>query len=72
MAKKIEKIIKSYNDPGNASDPSVIAKVVSQAIKAKKPNTRYVAGKLARPLILMRKLLSDRLFDKIITNAILK
>ncbi|MFM2312818.1 MAG: hypothetical protein RLZZ04_2094 [Cyanobacteriota bacterium] len=70
MAKKIEKIIKSYNDPGNASDPSVIAKVVSQAIKAKKPKTRYVAGKLARPLILMRKLLSDHLFDKIIMSTI--
>lgn len=70
MAKKIEEMIKSYNDPGNASDPSVIAKVVSQAIKAKKPKTRYVAGKLAKPLILIRKWLGDRIFDKIIMNAI--
>ncbi|MGL5834338.1 MAG: oxidoreductase [Waterburya sp.] len=69
MAKKIEEMIKSYNDLGNASDPFVIAKVVSQAIKAKKPKTRYVAGKLARPLILMRKLLSDRIFDKIIMSG---
>jgi short-subunit dehydrogenase len=60
------------NAPGNASDPSVIAKVVSQAIKAKKPKTRYVAGKLAKPLILMRKWLGDRILDKIITNAVLK
>jgi 23S rRNA pseudoU1915 N3-methylase RlmH len=36
---------------------------------AKKPKTRYVAGKLARPLILMRKLLSDRIFDKVIMSA---
>ena len=68
MAKKIEKMVKSYKQ-GSASSPTVIAKVVSQAIKAKKPKTRYVAGKLAKPLILMRKLLSDRLFDKIIMSA---
>ncbi len=69
MAKKIEKMIKSYNDPGNASDPSVIAKVVSQAIKVKKPKTRYPAGKLAKPLIFMRKWLGDRIFDKIIMSG---
>lgn len=68
MAKKIEKMVKGYKQ-GNASSPTVIAKVVSQAIKAKKPKTRYVAGKLAKPLMLMRKLLSDRLFDKIIMSA---
>lgn len=68
MAKKIEEMVKGYKH-GNASSPTVIAKVVSQAIKAKKPKTRYVAGKLAKPLILMRKLLSDRLFDKIIMSA---
>jgi NAD(P)-dependent dehydrogenase (short-subunit alcohol dehydrogenase family) len=70
MAEKMQQITKRAFKPGNASDPSVIAKVVSQAIKAKKPKTRYVAGKLAKPLILMRKWLGDRIFDKIITNAI--
>ncbi|MEM7593260.1 MAG: short-chain dehydrogenase/reductase, partial [Cyanobacteria bacterium P01_A01_bin.83] len=68
MAKKIEQMIKSYDEPGNACDPSVIAKVVSQAIKAKKPKTRYVAGKYAKLLVLMRKFLGDRLFDRIILN----
>jgi NAD(P)-dependent dehydrogenase (short-subunit alcohol dehydrogenase family) len=70
MAEKMQQITKRAFKPGNASDPSAIAKVVSQAIKAKKPKTRYVAGKLAKPLILMRKWLGDRIFDKIITNAI--
>jgi NAD(P)-dependent dehydrogenase (short-subunit alcohol dehydrogenase family) len=67
-AARIEQIFKSYEKPGNASNPTVVAKVVSQAVKAKKPKTRYVAGKFARTLILMRKLLSDRIFDKIIMN----
>lgn len=68
IAKKLEQMVKSYEEPGNASAPSVIAKVVSQAIKAKKPKTRYIAGKYAKPLIMMRKLFSDRMFDKIIMN----
>jgi NAD(P)-dependent dehydrogenase (short-subunit alcohol dehydrogenase family) len=67
MATRMEQVIAGY-EQGNASEPNVIAKVVSLAIKVKKPKTRYVAGKFAQPLILMRKLLSDRLFDKIIMN----
>ena len=69
LAKKMEQMTKSSYEKGNASEPSVIAKVVSQAIKAKKPKTRYVAGKLAKPLILIRKWLGDRIFDKIIMSA---
>lgn len=69
MAKKMEQMTKNSYEQGNASDPSVIAKVVSQAVKAKKPRTRYVAGKLAKPMIFLRKWLGDRLFDKIIMNA---
>ena len=69
IAKKIEQMVKSYQKPGNASDPAVIAKVVSQAIEARKPKTRYVAGKYAKLLIILRKLLNDRLFDKIIMSS---
>ena len=68
MAKKMEKMTKSSYEKGNASDPSVIAKVVSQAIKAKKPKTRYVAGKLAKPTMFIRKWLGDRIFDKLIMS----
>jgi hypothetical protein len=50
----------------------IIARTVSQAIKAKKPKTRYVAGFLAKPVILIQKWLGDRILDKIITNPILK
>lgn len=68
MAKRIEQTIKSYDEPGNADDPSVVAKVVSQAIKARKPKTRYTAGKYTKILILMRLFLGDRIFDKIIMS----
>ena len=69
MAKKMEQMTKSSYEKGNASEPSIIAEVVSQAIKAKKPKTRYAAGKFAKPMILMRKWLGDRIFDKIIMSA---
>ena len=69
MAKKIAEAVENSQKQGNASDPSVIAKVVSQAVKAKKPKTRYAAGKFAKPLLLMRKWFSDRIFDKIIMSA---
>ena len=67
MANKLEQRTKQSYKRGNASDPSVIAKVVSQAVQAKKPKTRYVAGKLAKPLIFLRQWLGDRIFDKIIS-----
>jgi NAD(P)-dependent dehydrogenase (short-subunit alcohol dehydrogenase family) len=54
---------------GGLSDPSVIAKVVSKAISARRPRTRYVAGKYARQLIFMRKWFGDRIFDNIIMAA---
>lgn len=57
----------TYDSKGNLSSPSVIAHAVSKAINAQRPKTRYVAGKYARSLILMRKYLGDRLFDRIVS-----
>ena len=69
IAKKMAQATKNAYEKGNSSPPSVIAKVVSQAIKAKKPKTRYAAGKFAEPLIFIRKWFSDRIFDKIIVST---
>ncbi|MET4689718.1 NAD(P)-dependent dehydrogenase (short-subunit alcohol dehydrogenase family) [Sinorhizobium fredii] len=51
---------------GRSSDPSMIGDVVAKAIKARKPRTRYVVGKYAKPMIMLRKWLGDRMFDRII------
>jgi len=59
---------RSY-EAGNGSPPSAIANVISKAITAKRPKTRYVAGKYARSLITMRRLVGDRMFDRIILKA---
>lgn len=50
------------------SEPLVIAKLIKKSIEAKHPKTRYVGGAMAKPMLLMRKLLSDKLFDKLIMS----
>lgn len=55
---------------GGGSPPSLIADVVARALRAKRPKTRYVAGKLARPLLMMRRLFGDRVFDRAIMSQV--
>ncbi len=43
--------------------PSVVANTIVQAVQASKPKTRYVTGGLARTMLFMRRVLSDRGFD---------
>ncbi|AOX02728.1 short-chain dehydrogenase/reductase [Moorena producens PAL-8-15-08-1] len=49
---------KSYNS-GSGSSPKVITDIVSKAVKARKPKTRYVAGQFAAPMIFIRKWFGD-------------
>jgi hypothetical protein len=52
-----------------ASDPEVIARAIAEALTARRPKTRCAAGAGARPLLLLRSLLSDRLFDRLMWTA---
>jgi len=71
IAKAMEKMtLESYSKPNAASPPSVIANTVSKIIHARKPKTRYIAGKMAKPMMFMRKWFGDRLFDKMIGSMI--
>ena len=56
--------------PEAASPPSVIAKEISKAIHANRPKTRYAAGKMAKPLLFIRRYFSDRIFDKAIMSQV--
>lgn len=64
-----KKMIDSYKntDPSKmkGSPASLISKTVQKIIRAKKPKTRYLVGKLAKPLVYMRRLVGDKRFDKI-------
>jgi NAD(P)-dependent dehydrogenase (short-subunit alcohol dehydrogenase family) len=46
-----------------ASPPEVIASAVAQALAAARPRTRYAVGGGAKPILFLRWLLSDRMFD---------
>ncbi len=49
-------------------EPILIAKLIKQGIEAKNPKTRYSGGYLAKPALLARKLLSDKMMDKMIMS----
>lgn len=50
--------------------PVVIASLIKKAIEVRKPKARYSAGYLAKPTLILRKLLSDRLMDKLIMSQV--
>jgi short-subunit dehydrogenase len=52
------------NNPDSTSSPSVIADTISKAIEARRPRTRYAAGKLARTVLFLRRWSGDRLYDR--------
>jgi short-subunit dehydrogenase len=68
MAKVVESATKKSYEKSGGSPPSVVAKTVSRALKSRKPKTRYVVGKLAKPLIFIRKWFGDRIFDKAVMS----
>jgi NAD(P)-dependent dehydrogenase (short-subunit alcohol dehydrogenase family) len=60
---------KSYEKDG-ISPPKVITDLIIKAVRAKKPKTRYSAGKDAIPLLFLRRWLSDRTFDKLVMSIV--
>lgn len=60
----------TYEKENTSSPPSVIADVVVKAIGAKRPKTRYAAGKYAKPMIFIRKWFGDRIFDKAVMSVV--
>ena len=50
----------------NQSDPIVIAKVINKAMNARNPKTRYAAGAYSRIGIFLRKIMTDKMFDRFI------
>jgi short-subunit dehydrogenase len=66
----VNKHIKMFEraDGKMGSPPIVIAKVIVKAVLANKPKTRYAAGGSARLILLLRRMVSDRLFDKIMLS----
>jgi short-subunit dehydrogenase len=52
----------------HAVDAVVIARIIKKGIEAKHPKVRYIGGAMAKPMLFMRKILSDKLFDKMLMS----
>ena len=66
----LAKASKELYESGGASSPAVITKLVSKAVKSKRPKTRYRAGKYAKPMVWIRTYLGDRIFDKLVMSQV--
>jgi NAD(P)-dependent dehydrogenase (short-subunit alcohol dehydrogenase family) len=51
---------------GKSPPPSVITDLIVRALEARRPATRYHGGRLAAPLLFLRRVLPDRLLDRLI------
>jgi short-subunit dehydrogenase len=56
-----------YTNNRQLSPPSLIAETIRKAVTAQRPKTRYAVGYMSRPTIFLRKILSDRIFDRMIS-----
>ncbi len=70
LTAKLAKATKSSYDKGEGSPPSVVTKAVARALRARRPKTRYAMGKLAKPLIFVRKWFGDRFFDMAVMSQV--
>ena len=52
-----------------ASDPSVVAEAIRQAVESDRPDTRYAVGWLADKLLQLNRSLPDREFDALATRS---
>ena len=71
-AEKAGKAAKAFRSEANAkqsSPPDVVAKTLVKAATAARPKTRYAVGFGAKPLLLVRTLLSDKAYDSLILRV---
>lgn len=70
LAEGMSNNFSSFYTEKRASGPEAVAQVIFKAVQAKHPKTRYAAGKGASGILLGRKLVSDKLFDKIMLGML--
>ena len=70
MAQAMAAATRSSYASGGGSDPQVISALILHAVRARRPKTRYIAGKYARPMLFIRKWFGDRLFDKLVLSTV--
>lgn len=70
MARAMATATRTSYAEGGGSPPEVISALILRAIRARRPRTRYVAGKYARPMMFIRKWFGDRFFDRLVLSSV--
>lgn len=70
IAHKLSKFQEEEYAGGGGSHPKVITRLIVKAINARKPKTRYVAGKYANTMLFVRKWGSDRFFERLLDSML--
>ena len=65
VALKLENMFKRTYTDKLSSPPETVANTILKSIKAKNPRTRYASGKGAGMILFTRKILSDKMFDRV-------
>lgn len=68
LANKVVENLGKYND--KLTPVEILGREIAIAATHKNPKTRYLKGYLAKPLVSLRKWLSDKTFDKMILSQI--
>jgi NAD(P)-dependent dehydrogenase (short-subunit alcohol dehydrogenase family) len=64
---RMAEVVREVGERGVA--PEKVAKVIAHALTARRPRTRYLVGADARAMVLLRKLLPDRIGDRLVSRA---
>jgi len=67
--KTVRRMKSAYDSGGKPSPPEVVARTIVGAALAGRPATRYASGRNVRMLLFLRRVLSDRMFDRVVRMA---
>lgn len=70
MAMSLVKSLKEMYAGKGLTDVDVLGKTIAKAATERKPKTRYVKGYMAKPLLFIRRWVSDRMFDRLLMSQI--
>ena len=65
FARPYAAMLEKANSSRLPSSPEVVAQTIGKAVAARNPRPRYAIGGGAKPILFLRWLLSDRLFDRL-------
>ncbi len=68
VTQRVVAVTRASYQQGVGTRPEVIARVISRAIRSRRPKTRYAAGRYAKLMIGVRKWFGDRAFDGLILS----